>query len=112
VGEEMQAMMPGSGGGAAVYIILIDRLRLSSPQLPVKIEPHLADHGHAIGDPLCISARRRATSTLILKTQTTNNHHLEGCLIVYTTQKVVFTTLGIYHGIYKRGRWYISWYIP
>jgi hypothetical protein len=40
------------------------------------------------------------------------NHHLEGCLMVYTTPKVVYTTLGIYHGIYKRGRWYITWYIP
>jgi hypothetical protein len=43
------------------------------------------------------------------------NHHRassEGCLMVYTTPKVVYTTLGIYHGIIKRGRWYISWYIP
>jgi hypothetical protein len=38
--------------------------------------------------------------------------HLEGCLMVYTTPKVVYTTLGIYHGIYKRGKWYTSWYIP
>ncbi len=26
--------------------------------------------------------------------------------------KMVYTTLGIYHGIYKIGRWYTSWYIP
>jgi hypothetical protein len=46
-----------------------------------------------------------------------SSRHLEGCLMVYTTPKVVYTTLGIYHGnnndgIYKRGRWYIPWYIP
>jgi len=43
---------------------------------------------------------------------TTSASHLEGCLMVYTTPKVVYTTLGIYHGIYQRERWYISWYIP
>jgi hypothetical protein len=38
------------------------------------------------------------------------DRHLEGCLMAYTTSKVVFTILGIYHGIYKIGRWYISWF--
>jgi hypothetical protein len=33
-----------------------------------------------------------------------NALHLKGCLMVYTTPKVVYTTLGIYHGIYKIGR--------
>jgi hypothetical protein len=44
------------------------------------------------------------TVTMYLRT---SNQHLEGCLMVYTTPKVVYTTLGIYHGIYKRGRWFI-----
>ena len=42
--------------------------------------------------------------------------HLEGCVMVYTTPKVVYTTLAMYHGIYhgisKISRWYIPWYIP
>jgi hypothetical protein len=41
------------------------------------------------------------------------SEHLEGCLMVYTTPKVVYTTLGIYHGIYTIGRWCIpTVYIP
>jgi hypothetical protein len=49
--------------------------------------------------------RKKPGTKPVPAADTDSDHcHLEGCLMVYTTPKVVYTTLGIYHGIYQRGR--------